>query len=143
MRTEKLSLSLLSMLLGLSIIVPVLARDDHHGDMRPAVDIACVQTAVDKRETAIMAAFATFTTTVNSALTTRKNALHAAWAMTDSKARREAIKAAWSAFHNTWKGATKKLHSDRKAAWEQFRKDAKACRATDTGDSEGQDVDAQ
>ena len=83
--------------------------------------------AVDKREAAVLTALDTNYTMVKTALTTRRAALAAAWAMTDKTARREALKAAWAAFRGTWKNGNHQLNADRKAAWKQFKLERKTC----------------
>jgi hypothetical protein len=86
-----------------------------------AETLTCMQTAVDTRETALMTAFDSFNADVKSALTDRKAALNAAWAMSEGTARSAAIKEAWS----DWKAAKKTAHSelkkDKTAAWTTFK----------------------
>ena len=105
------------------------------------IDTACVQSAIDKRDTAVIAAFDVFHTTVVSALQTRRDALKAAWGMADKAQRNAASKAAWSAYSTSLKAARKALVQSRHAAWNQFRTDRKTCNApaADYG-AEGRDV---
>ena len=100
--------------------------------------------AVSKRDGAIIAALGTYYTSVNSALTTRKTALTAAWLITDPKQREAAIKAAHEAFKGTWKKARNTMNDARKAAWKTFQTDAKACKAPPSASDAGaQGTDAQ
>ncbi|TAL20454.1 hypothetical protein EPN90_00995 [Patescibacteria group bacterium] len=98
--------------------------------VKPVLDLACVQSAVEKRDNAIIAAVDTYSTHVKTALTTRRDALKAAWGMADRVERRKAIRAAWDAFRGTWRKEKRALTDARRAAWKQFRADAKACKAT-------------
>lgn len=106
------------------------------------VDSACMQTAVDKRDTAIMAAVDAYAVSVKTALTTRKDALKAAWALTDKAQRETASKAAWTAFSGTWKKASQSTKAARKAAWATFKTDAKACGQTGA-EASGESTDGQ
>lgn len=89
------------------------------------VNLTCMQTAVDTRETAIMKNQDDFAAAIKTAMTARKTALHDAWGLSDKSARKEAIRKAWK----TWKDAVKKAKADRekanKATWETFRTTAK------------------
>lgn len=109
----------------------------------PAVDLACMQTAVEKRDNAIIAAWDTLSTSIKTALQTRRDALKAAWGISDKKERAKAIKQAWTDFRKTKKESARTFNRARKAAWKQFRADANACRATATYESEGSDMVAQ
>lgn len=107
------------------------------------VNLTCIQTAVEKRENAIIAAVDAYATKVKTALIARRDTLKAAWNKTDAKERRDGIRAAWNAFRGTWKNANRDLHVARKAAWEQFKKDRRACgKAESPEDTAGQAADA-
>jgi hypothetical protein len=103
------------------------------------VDLACVKTAVEKRDNAVIAALDAFHTGVKQALTTRRDALRAAWDVSDKNQRKTAIRAAWSAFDGTWKKARRGMETAKKTAWNAYRTDAKACRGQgeETRTSEG------
>ena len=92
-----------------------------------AIDLACVASAVDKRDTAIIGAFDSFHDAIKSALQTRRDALKAAWALTDQKARRAAIKAAWSAYRASAQTARKALNQAQRVAWSKFNTERKSC----------------
>lgn len=105
------------------------------------IDTACVQTSIDTRDNAVIAAVDAFHTSAVTALQTRRDALKAAWGMTDKTARNAASKAAWSAYSTSVRAARKTLSTARRAAWSQFRTDRKTCKApsADWG-GEGMDV---
>lgn len=96
----------------------------------PSADaLACVQTALDKRDNAIISAFDAFSATVKTALQTRRDALKTAWGLTDKRLRRLAIKKAWSDFGVATKTARRTLNKARLAAWVQYAKDGRVCKS--------------
>ncbi len=107
------------------------------------VDTACMQTAVGKRDMALISVIDTYATAVKNALQTRSDALKAAWGATDAKTRRTGIKAAWKGYQTTQGEARRALASGRKGVWSQFYADRKLCgkgaAAEDTG-TEGMDA---
>ncbi len=94
----------------------------------PVIDTACMVSAVDKRDTAIIGAVDAFSTAVKTALETRRDALKAAWAISDKTQRNAALKAAWAGFQGTWKTASQALRTQKKDAWSAFNADAKQCK---------------
>lgn len=120
----------LSTITGLALLVtalPVAAQTVSGTANTQSVNTACVQAAVDTRETAIGAAFTTFSTAISSALSARKTALHDAWGMTDAKARREARNKAWNDFRTANRTAYKTLRDAKNAAWKAFKEASRAC----------------
>jgi len=105
--------------------------------------VTCVQTAIETRDVAIVAAVDKYATAVKLALTTRKDALKAAWAMTSAKEARTAIKTVWAAYKMALKDARKALKTDKKAAWDKFRTDRKACKAPNEVDNSSEGMDSQ
>lgn len=97
------------------------------------VDAVCMQTAVVTRDTAVIAAVNAQSASWVNALEVRRDALKAAWAMTDATARKTAVRDAWKNYRNSRKEIREKFRSDRNAAWTQFKTDAKACRGSDEG----------
>ena len=89
------------------------------------VNLSCMQTAVGVREDAIMAAHDAYTVDHKAGLTARKTALTTAWGLTDMTARKTAIKSAWGAWKSALSAARGDLKTDKKAAWEKFKKTAK------------------
>ncbi len=103
----------------------------------PTLDVACIQSAVDKRDTAIIAAVDAYHDAIKSALQTRLAALKTAWAITSRTDRRTALKNAWSAFTASQKLAAKNLKTAKKNAWTQFSTDRKACGKSAAADDNG------
>lgn len=103
-------------------------------------NIACVKTAVDKRETAVQTAFDTFSASAKSALQARKSELLTAWDIVDRIQRRTAINSAWNKFRTAQKEAKKVFNQSRLSAWNQFTTDRKACKSLPTGEDPGTDL---
>lgn len=100
-------------------------------------DPVCIQNAIEKRDTAVIAAFDKFSSTIKSALGVRKDALKAAWAKPTAKERRAAVKAAWDAYKKSTREAVAAAKKERKAAWDQFRKDRIACKDKEVNTTSG------
>jgi hypothetical protein len=98
--------------------------------------IVCMQTAVEKRETAIIAAHDAFSVAIKNALVARKSALVAAWGNTDKVTRDAARKTAWSSFKTSAQAAHNAMREARKAVWSTFNTDAKICGVRDHGEKE-------
>ena len=126
---------------------PVLATDNATSTnatstrerVRPAavispLDIACIKSAVEKRDTAIIAAFDALHDSAKTALIARKTALLAAWDIADRTARRAALKNAWKTYGEAIASARRTFRAARLAAWQQFRTDRKACGKAATSD---------
>jgi|GEM_PF-2866464 ribosomal protein S20 len=107
-----------------------------HASSTP-VDTACVQTALDTRETAIGAAFDTMQSAVKAGLTTRKSSLHDAWGLSDRTARRTAIKTAWAKWSSDNKAAQTALRTSRKTIWNTFQSTVKNTCKTSVPPEEG------
>lgn len=127
--------------LALSLALPVLAEDSKTATApsKPAatIDAVCMQTAVEKRDSAIIAAVDANAAAQKSALTVRKDALKAAWAITDRKARRTALRQAWNAFTKASRDARRTLRSADHAVWKQFYTDRKACGSAGASEDPG------
>lgn len=111
-----------------------------------AFDGSCMAAAVDKRDTAIVTAVATYSGAVTSALNARKDALKAAWAKTDRAERRAAIKSAWKTYRDALAKARSAFRTAKGNAWKQYQKDGKTCVAKTptarTDDTTSSGVDA-
>ncbi len=94
-----------------------------------SMDLPCVQTAIDTREGAIGDAFTAFASAEAAALSARKGALHDAWGLTTSGARRTAREKAWSDYKTANKAAYSALRTAKKAAWSTFATASATCKA--------------
>lgn len=109
---------------------------------KPTVDVSCVKRAVDSRESKLGTAFSAFSSSITSAYSTRRSALSTAYDVTDKKARREAIRKAFSVFKDSAKKARNDFRSTRESAWKTFETERKACKAQDEGTSENKSADS-
>ena len=112
-------------------------RGEGQGGALNATALACVQTAVDSRDNAIIAGLDVYYPAAKTALQTRQAALKAAWAQTDQKMRREATRAAWNVYKESAKSAREKMKTTTKTAWTKFEADRKACSPKATKDDNG------
>lgn len=130
MKTAKVTL--LGAMLSLILVTPVSA----------ALDLPCMVTAVDKRDTAVIAAWDTFSTSYKAALVARRDALKTAWNDTNKNTRRASVRNAWKAFRNTKKSTWRTRRSAIGAAWRQFNADRRACgaQAADESGTQAQDL---
>lgn len=92
-----------------------------------AMDLPCVQKAVDAREATTQAAFTAFSTAQTKALTTRASALHNSWGQENASARRSARTASWTVYKASNKDAMDELHTAKRAAWTTFATASLAC----------------
>lgn len=116
-------------------------KNKKNKDIKEAVDLVCMQTAVTARESGVIASIDAYNTTLKIALTTRMDALKAAWALTDQTARQAAVKKAWSDFNAALKGDRMTSKKSRKDAWDKFKADRKACHASNDAKDVGNDSD--
>ena len=105
---------------------------------RPSFDIACVQGAIEKRETTLIATHNTYNTAVVNALTARKDALKQAWAKPTHKEQKAARKEAWLSFRKAHKAAHEGLRLTRKTTWSSFDSDMRACGVRNHGEKPSQ-----
>lgn len=138
----------------LSVAAPAFAsdrmeRESEHGmkvrtsSSTPAVtiDVACISSALDKRDSAVGSAFDAQNAAIKTALTARTTALKAAYALTDKTARRTAIRDAWKNWSTAVRAAKSTQKTSRNAAWTTFKTEAKACGAQGV-DTTGSSADA-
>ena len=110
--------------------------------MRYTLDLACMQTAVGGRDTAIIAAADVFYSAIKSALETRKAELVASWGLTIPVERRATRRAAWNKFYASSKQARTALRAAKKSAWDKFYADSKACKGVASDELGGRGIDA-
>jgi len=93
----------------------------------PTFDPVCMQNAIEKRDTALIVGIDAYVAAIKTALTARKDALKAAWLITDKTQRRSALKTAWKNFRTARDQARKDWKSAKRTAWKTFYADRKAC----------------
>ncbi len=125
-----------------SAVAPVMAQNSTSTTSVKTVDVACVKTAIDKRDNAIISALDTYYAAVKSALQARQSALKAAWDITNAKDRRTALRKAWSDYKTAIRKARKDFRTAKNAAWKQYYADRKTCKSQGEPD-ESAGVDEQ
>jgi len=97
-----------------------------------ALDSACMASAVEKRDNAIISAWNAYSAKVKTALESRRDSVKTAWANTEVgvTSRRAAIRSAWRNFISTVRSARRELKSSRLSAWRTFRNERKSCGAS-------------
>ena len=100
-----------------------------------ATQMACIKTAVGKREDSLVAGHDAYALAIKNAYTARKTALMSTWDLTDKTARRSAVKSADQAFRTSAKSARSTWNTARKASWKTFETDRKACLPTNSSSS--------
>lgn len=91
------------------------------------LNVVCIQSAVEKRDYAIIVAHSTFNTSITSSLTTRKDSVKLAWAKPTRQERTTARKASYDVFRTSQKNAHATLRNVRKSSWSTFDTEMKAC----------------
>ena len=137
--------------LALALALPVLAKQEVRVEIKTKVaksetlNLACMQTAVEKRDNALITAVDNYHTALRAALVARRDALKAAWGMSDRTARRTAIHTAWRKFRSDRHMIRFELNKARRNAWQQFRTDRRACHvapAATAAEAGGEAIDA-
>ncbi|MEK7086856.1 MAG: hypothetical protein AAB935_01205 [Patescibacteria group bacterium] len=123
-----------------AFVLPVFAQGTAETQKR--VDLVCMQKAVERRDTAIIAAFDVFSFAIKSALQTRLEELKTAWSIENPTERKKAIKSAWEKYRTVVKSARQTFQGTRKTAWKQFNVDRKACGAAKSDDASSPTADA-
>lgn len=115
-------------LLASALVSPVMAQTaTSTPGSKAALNVACIQAALDKRDGAVSSAVSAYASSVNAAITARTSALKAAWALTAAKDRRAGIRSAWSAYRTSAAMARSSFKQAKSSAWSGFYADRKAC----------------
>lgn len=108
----------------LALALPALAETS----AKPAeLQVSCIQAAVEKRDTSLIAAFDAYANAAKTALSARTSALKTAWAISAAKDRRAAIKQGWKKYSDSLTAARRTFSAAKKTAWQQFNAERKAC----------------
>lgn len=90
-------------------------------------DLACMGTAVDTREAAVISARTAFNTKIMTALETRRASLKTAYTIANNADRKIAIKTALTVYAKATADARFQYKTDVKAAWKTFTDAVKTC----------------
>lgn len=119
-------------LLSTSFVVPVLAQTTTiAAPISPEAllqqEMACMKTAVDKRENAIQEALDVYYRDIRAVLVPRSSELSVAWTISDKDKRQASIKVSWAKSKGVWRNASKALSKAKVAIWKEFNYDRKYC----------------
>jgi|GEM_PF-5413569 len=111
---------------------------------RPAVNMTCIQTAIDKRDSAILDAFDLYHDEIVAVIKVRTVALTEAWSLSDRKARKEALKIAWYEYKTNHMKAVNTWRTTKRSAWNLFYSGRRLCGpAALTEDTTSHSIDSQ
>ncbi len=110
-------------------------RRDRDGRVVASSTKSCMATAVVTRDTTMKTVWTTFSASIGTALDARATALATAW--NASSTNQGAINQAWATWKKDRQAAAQKLHKDRQAAWDAFRKTANDTCKVKTPKAEG------
>lgn len=105
---------------------PVFAQGDTSKDTL-RIDVSCIQNAIDERDTALATMVDAWSSSVKSALETRRDLEKGSWNITSYKERRIAQRKAWSDYGKALRNANTKKKKERVSAWKKFDHDRKEC----------------
>lgn len=92
-----------------------------------ALDTACVVTAVEKRDNAIISAWDTYSAQAKTALETRRDSLKTAWGDANKATRKASLRRAWRTYKSTIRTARRELKASRVRAWNTFKSEVRTC----------------
>ena len=121
--------NLLKVLLSTSLLLagfPVLAQQGSSKAPREA-DIACIQNAIDARDTSLANMTSGWSSSVKEALEARRDAEKASWNVSDYKERRIAQRKTWSDYDKILRVSNKTKTKERVQAWKKFEHDRQQC----------------
>src|SRR5690349_10688606 len=84
------------------------------------IDVACIQNAIDIRDTALVKMVNDWSSSTGNALQARREALKDSWSIIDYKKRRSAQRAAWSEYRKLLRSANASKAKERSGAWRKF-----------------------
>jgi len=103
------------------------------GTVNKKMDLVCLQKAVEKRETAIIAAHDQLSAAIKNALETRKIELIKAWVIENRFERNKARIKTWNNFRKAKREAKKTYNTSIKNIWKEFHQETQNCQVNTQG----------
>lgn len=103
-------------------------------------DVVCIKNAIEKRDTAMIAAYDAYSVAIKKNLTIRKDATKAAYDKANPKERAAAIKKAELNYLKATIKAKKDFMTARKNVWKTFYNERKSCKIVGNQSSEKIDI---
>lgn len=94
---------------------------------KSVVDLVCMQTAITKRDDAVIAALDKYHASWRNVLEIRRDSLVAAWQLTDRTERWNALRKAWTEFYKQRLAARRIFRQERDTVWKTFRAERNNC----------------
>lgn len=107
------------------------------------LNLACMQTAVDKRDGALVKAFDAYHTSILTALKNRQSALKTAWGISSTADRQLAIRKAWNEYRTERHTARKTFTTAKNNAWQTFMSERQTCKGSLIDDGTNAAVDIE
>jgi hypothetical protein len=106
---------------------PVFAQEGA-SKLSDQIGISCIQDAIDERDTSLAAMVNHWSSSVKSALETRREAEKTSWDISNYKERRFAQRKAWGDYGKTLRSSNAAKKKERIRAWKKFEHDRKECK---------------
>jgi hypothetical protein len=107
-------------------VSPVLAQE-RAAKASPKIDVACIQDAIETRDTALANMVNDWSSSAGNALQARREALKDSWSIVDYKKRRFVQRAAWSEYRKLLRGTNAAKAKERTRTWKKFEQDRRQC----------------
>jgi hypothetical protein len=107
-------------------VSPVFAQESA-AKASPKIDVACIQDAIETRDTALANMINDWSSSAGNALQARREALKDSWSIVDYKKRRFAQRAAWSEYRKLLRGTNAAKAKERTRTWKKFEQDRRQC----------------
>ena len=116
------------MLAGIWLVtLPASAKEADIEVPDAAIDIPCIQNAIDERDTSLASMVDAWSSSTRGALETRRDAEKTSWDISSYKERRFAQRKAWSDYGKSLRTANTEKKKERVRVWKKFDHERKQC----------------
>lgn len=109
------------------VALPVSAKEGSTKAAGAAIDISCIQKAIDERDTSLANMVNTWSSLTSNALEARRDAEKASWDISNYKERRFSQRKTWSDYGKSLRTANAEKKKERVRVWKKFDHDRKEC----------------
>ena len=106
--------------------LPVLAQDAT-SKIPIKINVSCIQDAIDERDTSLANLVNNWSSSVKSALETRRDQERSSWDISNYKERRLVQRKVWGDYGKILRNANAEKKKERVRAWKKFEHDRKEC----------------
>lgn len=111
----------------ISLFVSPVFAQERAAKASPKIDVACIQDAIENRDTALANMVNDWSSSAGNALQARREALKDSWSIVDYKKRRFAQRTAWSEYRKLLRGTNAAKAKERTRTWKKFEQDRRQC----------------